>query len=129
MSGRLEKLLTDRFKLNLVGGFSKSKADIPVETTLALDDTDATDYHYDYSNMKYPLLSFGAGIDDPAAFELAEFRDRPSFLTNKFKTFAANLDWAVPDRFKLLGGGFYTHVDFDTIGYCTASPISADLTT
>src|SRR3546814_10348107 len=65
LSGRLEQRLTDSFKLNLLGGFSKSKADIPVETTLAFDDTDATGYHYDYSNMKYPLLSFGAGIDDP----------------------------------------------------------------
>src|SRR3546814_7591142 len=63
LSGRLEQRLTDSFKLNLLGGFSKSKADIPVETTLAFDDTDATGYHYDYSNMKYPLLSFGAGIE------------------------------------------------------------------
>src|SRR3546814_8795265 len=111
LSGRLEQRRTDSFKLNLLGGFSKSKANIPVETTLAFDDTDATGYHYDYSNMKYPLLSFGAGIDDPAAFELAEFRDRPSFLTNKFKTFAANFDWDVADRFKLLGGGFYRQFD------------------
>src|SRR3546814_7160858 len=78
--------------------------------------------------MKYPLLSFGAGIDDPAAFELAEFRDRPSFLTNKFKTFAANFDWDVADRFKLLGGGFYRQFDFDTIGYRRDSSYCAAFT-
>ena len=117
LSARVEQRLTDTFKLNLLGGFSKSKADIPIETTLAFDDTDATGYHYDYTDTKFPLLSFGAGIDDPAAFELAEFRDRPSFLTNKFKTFAADFDWDVADRFKLLGGGFYRQFDFDTVGY------------
>lgn len=117
ISGRLEQRLTDTFKLNLIGGFSKSKADIPVETTLAFDDTDATGYHYDYSNMKFPLLSFGAGIDDPSSFVLAEFRDRPSYLTNKFKTFAADFDWDVADGFNLLGGGFFRQFDFDTVGY------------
>src|SRR3546814_6136201 len=49
LSGRLEQRLTDSFKLNLLGGFSKSRADIPVETTLAFADTEATGYHYDRS--------------------------------------------------------------------------------
>src|SRR3546814_5813669 len=89
---RLEQRLTDTLAVNLLGGISKSQADIPVETTLAFDDVDATGYRYDYTNMKYPLLTFGAGIDDPSSFVLAEFRDRPSFLTNKFKTFAADFD-------------------------------------
>src|SRR3546814_7809240 len=56
------------------------------------------------------------------------FRDRPSFLTNKFKTFAANLDWDVADRFKLLGGGFYRQFDFDTIGYRRDSSYCAAFT-
>jgi len=128
LSARVEQRLTDSFKLNLLGGFSKSKADIPIETTLAFDDTDATGYHYDYTNTQFPLLSFGAGIDDPAAFELAEFRDRPSFLTNKFKTFAADFDWDVADRFKLLGGGFYRQFDFDTVGYRRDSTYCAAFT-
>lgn len=128
ISGRLEQRLTDTFKLNLIGGFSKSKADIPVETTLAFDDTDATGYHYDYSNMKFPLLSFGAGIDDPSSFVLAEFRDRPSYLTNKFKTFAADFDWDVADGFNLLGGGFFRQFDFDTVGYRRDSTYCAAFT-
>src|SRR3546814_13190338 len=78
--------------------------------------------------MKYPLLSFGAGIDDPAAFELSEFRVRPSFLTNKFKTFAANFDWDVADRFSLLGGGFFRQFAFDTIGYRRDSSYCAAFT-
>src|SRR3546814_15195875 len=86
LSGRLEQRLTDSFKLNLLGGFSKSKANIPVETTPAFDDTDATGYHYDYSPMNYPLPSFGAGIDSPAAFELAGFRASTAFAPKKLKT-------------------------------------------
>lgn len=128
LSGRLEQRFTDSFKVNLLGGFSKSKADIPVETTLAFDDRDGTGYRYDYSDMKYPQLSFGAGIEDPASFVLAEFRDRPSFLTNKFKTAALDFEWELADRFKLLGGGFYRQFDFDTIGYRRDSTYCAAFT-
>ncbi|WP_033074460.1 TonB-dependent receptor [Sphingopyxis sp. MWB1] len=117
LSARLEQRINDRLQVKLLGGMSKSKADIPIETTLAFDDTDATGYRYDYSNMKFPLLSFGPGIEDPSSFVLAEFRDRPSFLTNKFKTFAADFELEVADNFDLLGGGFYRQFDFDTVGY------------
>ena len=128
ISGRLEQRLTDTLGVNLLAGFSKSQADIPVETTLAFDDRDATGYRFDYSNMKYPVLSFGPGIEDPAAFELAEFRDRPSYQTNKFKTLAADFDWDVADRFKLLAGGFYRQFDFDTVQFSRDSTYCAAFT-
>ncbi|MBT0671685.1 TonB-dependent receptor [Novosphingobium profundi] len=117
LSARLEQRLSDTVKVNLLGGFSKSQADIPVETTIAFDDRDATGYHYDYSDMKSPLLTFGSSITDPSAFEFAEFRDRPSYLTNKFKTFSGDVDWDVTDNFKLLAGGFFRQFDFSTVGY------------
>lgn len=117
LSAKLQQRLTDALQVNLLGGFSKSQADIPVETTLAYDDRDATGYHYDYTDMKSPLLTFGSGIEDPTAFEFAEFRDRPSYLTNKFKTFAGDLDWEVTDNFKMLAGGFFREFDFSTVGY------------
>lgn len=128
LSGRIEQALTDTFRVKLLGGFSRSDADIPVETTLAFDDTDATGYRYDYSDMKFPLLTFGAGIENPSSFVLAEFRDRPSFLTNKFQTFAGDFELDVSDGFQLLGGGFYRQFDFETVGfrrdstYCAAFP-------
>lgn len=125
LSGRFEQRLTDTLQMNLIAGFSKSQADIPIETTLAFDDRDATGYRFDYTNMKYPVLSFGPGIEDPTAFQLAEFRDRPSFQTNKFKTFAADFDWEVADRFKLLAGGFYRQFDFDTVQFSRDSTYCA----
>ncbi|OHD08293.1 TonB-dependent receptor [Sphingopyxis sp. RIFCSPHIGHO2_12_FULL_65_19] len=128
LSGRLEQRLTDALGVKLIAGFSKSQADIPVETTLAFDDRDATGYRFDYTDMKYPVLSFGPGIEDPTAFQLAEFRDRPSYQTNKFKTFAADFDWQVADRFKLLAGGFYRQFDFDTVQFSRDSTYCAAFT-
>ena len=128
LSGRIEQRLSESFKVNLLGGFSKSKADIPVETTLAFDDRDGTGYRYDYTDMKFPALSFGPGIEDPSSFVLAEFRDRPSLLTNKFKTAALDFEWELADRFKLLGGGFYRQFDFDTVGYRRDSTYCAAFT-
>src|SRR3546814_8026127 len=81
------------------------------------DDRDATGYSFDYSDMKSPLLVFGAGIDDPTAFQFAEFRDRPSNVTNKFRTAALDLVWKIANGFRLSGGPFYRRFDFKTIGY------------
>ncbi len=117
LSGRIEQAFSDSFRATLKGGFSRSDADIPIETSLMFDDRDATGYSYDYTDMKTPLLVFGAGIDDPTAFQFAEFRDRPSNVTNKFRTAALDLEWDVADDFSLTGGGFYRRFDFDTVGY------------
>jgi TonB-dependent receptor len=104
----------DRLHLDLRGGFSRSNAKIPIETTLAFDDRDATGYSYDYSDMKTPLLTFSSDITNPAAFQLAEFRDRPSHVTNKFRTAALDVRWDVLNGLKLAAGPFYRRFDFDT---------------
>ncbi|HVI99982.1 MAG TPA: TonB-dependent receptor [Sphingomonas sp.] len=126
LSGTIDHEFSDAFRAKLRGGFSRSDADIPVETSLMFDDRDATGYSFDYSDMKSPLLVFGQGIDDPTAFQFAEFRDRPSNVTNKFRTAALDLEWKIADDFKLAGGPFYRRFDFATVGYrrdgvyCTA---------
>lgn len=117
LSANLDHEFSDAFRAVLRGGLSRSDADIPVETSLMFDDRDATGYRYDYTDMKFPLLSFGPGIEDPAAFQLAEFRDRPSFLTNKFRTLALDLDWQVADGLEMGAGPFYRRFDFDTVGF------------
>ena len=117
ISAKLEQRLGETLKVNLLAGTSKSQADIPVETTLAYDNRDATGYSYDYTDMKSPLLTFGDEITDPTAFQFAEFRDRPSYLTNKFKTVSGDLDWEVSDDFTMMVGGFYRQFDFATEGY------------
>jgi TonB-dependent receptor len=114
LGATLDQDVTDNFRFTLLGGFSKSDADIPVETTIALDDRDAQGYHYDYSNMKSPLLTFGTDVNNPANFQLAEIRDRPSNVTNKFRTVQLRTEWDVTEGFQLKVGGMYRRFDFDS---------------
>lgn len=141
ISGRLDQRFGD-LTVGLRGGFSKSDADIPVETSLMFDDRDAQDYAFDYSDMKSPLLVFGTSVTDPTNFQLAEFRDRPSNVTNRFKTIALDLGWEASDALTFSGGPFYRQFEFETIGwrrdgvYCSVftcvpgqygAPVTADL--
>jgi len=112
VSANLKQDIGDRVHLSLLGGFSKSDANIPQETTLILDDRDAQGYHYDYSNMKSPVLTFGTSVTDPANFQLAEIRDRPSDNVNKFRTGALDATWDVADGFKIRAGGVYRRYDW-----------------
>src|SRR5207237_2942005 len=86
VGGSWDQDLGDTFRFTLLGGISKSNADIPVETTFVFDDRDAQGYSFDYSDMRSPKLTFGTSVTDPANFQLAEIRDRPSNVTNKFRT-------------------------------------------
>lgn len=141
LSGRLEQRLSDRLMINVLGGFSKSDAAIPVETTIIFDDRDGV-YSYDYTDMASPLLVFGTDVTDPANFQLAEFRDRPSSVENKFKTIALDVEWEATDAVTLSAGPFFRQFDFFTTSarrdsqYCSAftcaagaygAPVTAEL--
>jgi len=109
--------LTDTLRFTLLGGISKSDADIPVETTILFDDRDAVGYHYDYTDMKSPLLTFGTSVTDPSVFQLAEIRDRPSNVTNRFKTGQLRTEWDVSDSITLKAGGVWRRFNFDAVGF------------
>lgn len=141
ISGKLEQSFADTFMVRLFGGFSKSDATIPVETTIIFDDRDGV-YSYDYTDMKSPLLVFGTDVTEPTNFQLAEFRDRPSSVENKFKTVAIDLEWEPTDGLKISTGPFYRQFDYFTTSsrrdsqYCSAftcaagaygAPVTADL--
>ena len=106
--------VSDSFRFTLLGGFSKSDASIPVETTLVFDDRDAQGYSYDYSNMKRPVLTFGTSVTDPANFQLSEIRDRPSSTVNKFRTAQLRTEWDVTEGFTVKAGTVYRRFSFDT---------------
>lgn len=140
VSGRFEQRFGD-FTATLSGGFSKSDATIPVETTIIFDDRDG-DYSYDYSDMKFPRLTFGTDVTDPGNFQLAEFRDRPSRVENKFKTIALDLEYEPVHGLTLSAGPFYRKFEFFTTSarrdsqYCSAfdcapgaygAPVTPDL--
>ncbi|MBO9622287.1 MAG: TonB-dependent receptor [Sphingomonas sp.] len=107
----------ENFRFTLLGGISKSDADVPVETTFVFDDRDAQGYRYDYSDMNRPVLSFGTSVTDPANFQLAEIRDRPSNVTNKFKTVQLRTEWDAAEGFTVKTGGVYRRFDFDSEAY------------
>jgi len=109
--------VTDRFRFTLLGGFSKSDADIPVETTMIFDNRNAQDYHFDYSDKWNPVLTFGTSMTDPANFQLAEIRDRPSNVTNKFKTAQLRTEWDVTDGFLVKAGAVFRRFDFDATAF------------
>lgn len=113
LSANLTHEFSDKFKVQGLAGFSKSDADIPYETTVIFDDRDATGYSYDYTDMKKPVLAFGTSISDPTNFQFAEFRDRPSNNTNKFKTVGLNADWAITDELTWKAGAVFRQFDFE----------------
>jgi iron complex outermembrane recepter protein len=107
----------DTFRFTLTGGFSKSNADIPLETTIIFDDRDAVGYSYDYTNMKTPKLTFGTSVTDPANFQLAEIRDRPSNVTNRFKTVQLRTEWDATEWLTVKAGGVWRRFNFDVLSY------------
>lgn len=109
--------VSDTFRFTLLGGLSKSTASIPLETTIVFDDRDAQDYRYDYSDMARPLLTFGTSVTNPANFQLAEIRDRPSEVENKFRTAQLRTEWDISDDFTVKAGGVYRRFDFASVAF------------
>lgn len=141
VSATLDQRIGDSITATLLAGISQSDARIPVETTIIFDDRDGS-YSYDYTNMAFPLLVFNTDVTNPANFQLAEFRDRPSRVQNDFKTVSLDLVWEASDSISLSGGPFYREFEFFTTSarrdstYCSAfdcapdaygAPVTADL--
>ncbi|RYD68199.1 MAG: TonB-dependent receptor [Sphingomonadales bacterium] len=117
IGGSWDQDIGDSFRFTLSGGLSKSNADIPVETTIVFDDRDAQGYSYDYRNSRHPTLTFGTSVMNPANFQLAEIRDRPSNVTNKFRTAQLRTEWDVADGFTVKMGALYRRFDYDINAY------------
>lgn len=106
--------VTDKFRFTVLGGFSQSNADIPVETTIAYDNRTANGFSYDYSDMKSPVLSYDLDVTNPANFQLAEIRDRPSYVKNRFKTAQLRTEWDLTDGFTVKAGAVWRRYNFRT---------------
>ncbi len=117
LGGSWDQDVTDKFRFTLAGGFSRSDASIPVETTFVFDDRDAQGYSYDYTNSRSPKLTFGTSVTDPANFQLAEIRDRPSDTVNTFRTAQLRTEWDLAEGFQLKAGALYRRFEFDTEGF------------
>jgi len=135
VSGKLEQSIGDRLKVTASGGISKADQNVPIMTTLMLDNLSAAGvansqgYTYNYSNMFAPVLTFGTGASDPTVpgnYQFTTIRDRPTDIKNQFKTAKLDADWEVAEGMKLRLGGFYRQFDFSTVsgqrdsGACSA---------
>ena len=107
----------DNFRFTLLGGYSKSDAQVPVETTFVFDDRDAQGYSYDYSDMARPVLTFGTSVTDPANFQLAEIRDRPSAVVNQFRTAQLRTEWDLTEGFTVKAGAVWRRYDFEVAAF------------
>jgi iron complex outermembrane receptor protein len=117
VGGSWDQEIGDTFRFTLMGGVSKSDADIPVETTFVFDDRDAQNYTFDYTDSRHPKLTFGTSVTDEANFQLAEIRDRPSNVTNKFRTGQLRTEWDVAEGFQIKAGAMYRRFSFDTTAF------------
>ena len=115
LGGTWDQDVSDSLRFTVMGGFSKSNADIPVETTIMFDDRDAQGYKFDYTDMNYPKLTFGTSVTDPASFQLAEVRDAPSNNTNRYKTVQLRTEWDVAEGFQIKAGAMWRRFNFDLV--------------
>ena len=113
VGGTWDQDIGDNFRFTVLGGFSKSNADIPLETTIMFDDRDAAGYKYDYSDMNHPTLTYGTSVTNPANFQLAEIRDAPSNNTNRYKTAQIRTEWDVAEGFTIKTGAMWRRFNFD----------------
>jgi len=127
-SGRLEQELTDTLALNVLAGKSKSEANRSRETTLIFDDRDFDGYSFDYTDMYSPVLTFAGGLDDPAQFQLAEFRDRPALVTNEYETLSGNLVWEATEGASIEAGALYRKFTYDVESFTRDSTYCAAFT-
>jgi TonB-dependent receptor len=109
--------VTDNFRFTLIGGYSRSNADVPVETTIVFDDRDAQGYSYDYRNMQAPTLTFGTSVTTPGNFQLAEIRDRPSNVLNQFRNAQLRTEWDVTDNFTVKAGAVWRRYNYDIVAF------------
>lgn len=123
LGGTWDQEISDSFRFTLLGGFSKSNADIPVETTIMFDDRDAQGYKFDYTDMNHPVLTFGTSVTDPANFQLSELRDALSNNTNKFKTVQLRTEWDVTEGFQVKAGGVWRRYNFDLWAATRNTPV------
>jgi iron complex outermembrane receptor protein len=109
--------VSDTFRFTLLGGYSRSDARVPVETTIVFDDRDAQNYFYDYGNMQFPVLTFGTSVTEPGNFQLAEIRDRPSDVVNQFRTVQLRTEWDAAEDFQVKVGGVWRRYDYDITAF------------
>lgn len=111
----LHQELGDRFRFDVLGGYSKSDFANPVQTTVALDANNVQGYSFDFTDGRNPTFSYGnLDVRNPNSFILGEIRLRPQFVQNDFWVGRATGEFNLTDELILRAGGDYKNYGFDS---------------
>lgn len=113
---------SDRVRVDLLGGYSKSDFQNPIQTTVALDVANVQGYSFDFTQGRNPTFNYGnLNVADPNAFTLGEIRLRPQYVQNDFKVGRVAFEFDASDAITLRVGGDYKKYGFDSQEYRRAS--------
>ncbi len=138
----LNQEFTDTFRFKGQAGWSSSKQDNPVQTTLSLDAYNVNGYSYDFTgNKNLPSFNYGFDVTDPSKYlfspstrlsktggvvgDQSLIRMRPNKTDNEFRTFRGDFEWDANDWLQLQAGGIFKKYDFTTVEqrrYATIDP-------
>ncbi|WP_347302577.1 TonB-dependent receptor [Croceibacterium sp. TMG7-5b_MA50] len=90
VTGTIDQDFGNGLKIGALAGYADSKFTSPVSTTVTFDRVDSDGFSYDFRNDRFPTLSYGFDITDPANWShlngVSEVRIRPSSVRNRFET-------------------------------------------
>jgi iron complex outermembrane receptor protein len=123
----LEQKLTDRLRMTLFTGKSKSLQLNPEQTTVTLDAYDVQNYSYDYTNPLSPVLNYGKSngctVDQACYWQISSsaakgdpslVRIRPNQTENRFATHKIDLAWDLTDSETVKVGYSIKKFNFNT---------------
>lgn len=106
---------SDAFKVNLLGGRSKSDFENPIQTTVALDAANVDGYSFDFREGRLPIFDYGnLDVEDPTAWTLGEIRLRPQAVENDFTVLRGEGAYEFSPALTLKAGVDYKKYGFDS---------------
>jgi iron complex outermembrane recepter protein len=109
-------------KLSLLGGYSSSQFENPIQTTVALDALNVQGYRYDFTQGRLPFFSYGnLDVTNPNSFVLGEIRLRPQYVDNNFTVGRGELSYEFSPHLTLRAGLDWKKYEFSSEEYRRAS--------
>lgn len=119
----------NNFKGHMLVGWSESHHRNPIQTTLAMDlgctgtgataaytcgtGTSADPYSFDYTQGNMPMLHNGA-LGTGATWFLSNVRERAAFVSNSYRSVAADFEWKATNEITITGGFDHRNFGFST---------------
>ncbi len=138
-TGNIEHDFSDSFRVNILGGISRSDFDIPIQSTIFFDAANpVTGYVYDFrDNPNAAFVDFGSlDVNDPTEFLFTQYRNRPQGVDNTYDTVQANAAYDLNEAITMSVGISWKQFEFTTFesraegnvadldGYSAAIPVT-----